>query len=75
MNPRTILIATGQSIPDWSWEVETLLRIHGHLSNREMAEMLGKCERRVSEVCAKLHRAGRVIRWKAGKDRRVALPR
>lgn len=71
---RTILIATGQSIPEWSWEAETLLRIHGHLSNRELSALIDKPEPRVSEVCAKLHRAGRVIRWKSGKEARVALP-
>jgi predicted transcriptional regulator len=70
---RTILIATGQSIPAWTWELETILRIHPVLSIRELAELVDKPEQRVSEAVVKLADAGRLRRWKVGKERRVAL--
>ena len=73
MQARTILITTGQTIPGWAHEISTILRIHGALSNRELAALLDRPEPRVSEACAKLHRAGLVTRRKVGKERMITL--
>lgn len=71
--PRTIISATGASVPWWSWEIPTALKIHGSLSNRDLAALLGKPEPRVSETVRKLRMANLLKTSKRGKEVIISL--
>ena len=70
---RTILTTTGQAVPAWSHELMPVLRIHGELSNRELAELVDRPEPRVSEVVRKLRFARVLTTRKIGKEVRIKL--
>lgn len=61
-------------MPSWAWEVESVLSIHGPMTNKEIAELICKPPQRTHEVIAKMHRNNAVIKQRVGKQVYVHLP-
>ena len=57
----------------WSWHVQTVLRIHGELSNRELSRLVDRPEPRVSEVVRRLEDEGQVTTQRSGRSVIVRL--
>lgn len=60
--------------PDWAYEIDTVLRIHGPLTNADIADLLGKARQRTHEIVSDLHKYGYVIKERRGREVIVKLP-
>ena len=61
-------------VPDWAWEIETVLRVHGPMTNKDIADLIGRPAQRTHEVIAKMHSCSAVIKERTGKEVYVKLP-
>ena len=61
-------------VPEWAWRVDQALRVHGPMTNKQLAEIVRRPPQRTHEVVTRMQRLGMLTKHREGKNVILKLP-
>ena len=61
-------------VPEWAWQVDHALRVHGPMTNKELAALVRRPPQRTHEIVQKMVRLGMLTKHREGKNVILKLP-
>jgi len=69
-----LVVGSYYHVPEWAWRVDQALRVHGPMTNKELAAIVRRPPQRTHEVVTKMQRLGMLTKHREGREVKLMLP-